>query len=276
MNNPPPLQLIPKEIEFQENLISDQKSFKLENTSDKDVLYRIKTTAPKRYMVRPNTGHILPRSFVLIKVTMNLSKDPKKDPKSDKFQVQSLYHSSPQQLDEQTVKDIWSTSKSEVFKQRIKAKIVQSGATSNNLDASLTHSTTTFSDSYNNPSLTTSESDFVSQNNIVKDPTYPVEPSVNPVSTYDDQKGQSNTGNNLSVSDIPRNAAIPKQLSTPVVTPIDMNLTEIEQLKREKAQLQRQCQDLRKAKASNFSIERIILLIIALIIGYVLGKSNLI
>jgi hypothetical protein len=268
MNPSPPLQLIPKEIEFQENLISDVKSFKLENTSDKDVLYRIKTTAPKRYMVRPNTGHILPRSFVLIKVTMNLSKDPKKDPKSDKFQVQSLYHSSPQQLDEQTVKDIWSSSKTEVFKQRIKAKI-QYGANSSTLDSSMNNSTT-LNDSYN-PLTTESESELVS--NIAKDPVY-VEP-VNPVTNYDDQKGQSNTGNNLSATDIPRNTVPPKQPSAPVVTPTDMNLTEIEQLKREKAHLLRQCQDLRKAKASNFSIERIVLLIIALIIGYVLGKSNI-
>eukprot|EP01123_Difflugia_compressa_P014776 TRINITY_DN799_c5_g1_i1.p1 TRINITY_DN799_c5_g1~~TRINITY_DN799_c5_g1_i1.p1 ORF type:complete len:327 (-),score=64.03 TRINITY_DN799_c5_g1_i1:50-1030(-) len=119
-----------KEIEFPASNQVVAKSFKLENPGDNYVLYRIKTTAPKRYMVRPNNGLIAPRSQETIKVSMNLVKDPTNDfSKYDKFQVQSAC--APQTLPrtEEEIKACWKTltadTSTEIIKHRIIAKIIQ-------------------------------------------------------------------------------------------------------------------------------------------------------
>ena len=39
---------------------------KLANPSDKKVYFKIKTTAPKRYCVKPNSGVVVPKSDVQI------------------------------------------------------------------------------------------------------------------------------------------------------------------------------------------------------------------
>lgn len=39
---------------------------KLTNPSDKKVLFKIKTTAPKKYCVRPNSGVLEPKNFIEI------------------------------------------------------------------------------------------------------------------------------------------------------------------------------------------------------------------
>jgi vesicle-associated membrane protein-associated protein A len=74
------------------------------------VSYKIKTTARKRYCVRPNTGVVNPRETVEVQSThyyafdsdqlvlLNYSKDQPIDPKTkDKFQVQSIFLE-PEQL----------------------------------------------------------------------------------------------------------------------------------------------------------------------------------
>jgi hypothetical protein len=65
---------------------------KLQNPSDKDfVAYKVKTTRPQRYCVRPNIGVIPPGETIELQIHFSFHKDP---PKSlhckDKFQVESL------------------------------------------------------------------------------------------------------------------------------------------------------------------------------------------
>lgn len=66
-------------------------SIKLTNTSSEALSYKVKTTAPKRYCVKPNTGTILPNESVEVTITLNFTKDPPANPKiADKFQIQSI------------------------------------------------------------------------------------------------------------------------------------------------------------------------------------------
>ncbi|KAJ8457918.1 hypothetical protein OPV22_030844 [Ensete ventricosum] len=62
----------------------------LVNKSTDYVAYKVKTTSPKRYCVRPNTGIILPRSTCDFTVTMQAPKEAPPDMQlKDKFLVQS-------------------------------------------------------------------------------------------------------------------------------------------------------------------------------------------
>ncbi|KNA17807.1 hypothetical protein SOVF_076270 [Spinacia oleracea] len=62
----------------------------LTNKIDHDVVFKVKTTHPKKYCVRPNVGLISPGSTCVIKVSMQGQKDfPVALPK-DKFLVQSM------------------------------------------------------------------------------------------------------------------------------------------------------------------------------------------
>lgn len=63
----------------------------LENVAGRYVSYKVKTTAPKRYVVRPNTGIIPPHESVEIQVMLHMSKDPPDGTASkDRFQVQTI------------------------------------------------------------------------------------------------------------------------------------------------------------------------------------------
>ncbi|KAI3804363.1 hypothetical protein L1987_25846 [Smallanthus sonchifolius] len=77
-------------------------SLQLTNNTDKHVGFKVKTTNPKKYCVRPNTGVVLPRSTCEIIVTMQAQKEAPHDMKcKDKFLLQSVIASS-----EATAKDI--------------------------------------------------------------------------------------------------------------------------------------------------------------------------
>ncbi|WOH06821.1 hypothetical protein DCAR_0626249 [Daucus carota subsp. sativus] len=66
-------------------------SFQLSNKSDKHVAFKVKTTNPKKYSVRPNNGIVLPRSQSNVTVTMQAQKEVPSDMQcNDKFLVQSV------------------------------------------------------------------------------------------------------------------------------------------------------------------------------------------
>lgn len=64
---------------------------KLTNTADKKACFKVKTTAPKRYCVKPTTGTIDPKGAVTILVTLQPfdPNDPNEKGKH-KFQVLSV------------------------------------------------------------------------------------------------------------------------------------------------------------------------------------------
>lgn len=66
-------------------------SLQLSNKTDNYVAFKVKTTNPKKYCVRPNTGIVLPRSTCDIIVTMQAQKDAPPDMQcKDKFLLQSV------------------------------------------------------------------------------------------------------------------------------------------------------------------------------------------
>lgn len=66
-------------------------SFQLSNKTDKHVAFKVKTTNPKKYSVRPNNGIVLPRSQSNVTVTMQALKEKPSTLKcNDKFLVQSV------------------------------------------------------------------------------------------------------------------------------------------------------------------------------------------
>ncbi|XP_031128557.1 vesicle-associated protein 1-2-like [Ipomoea triloba] len=66
-------------------------SIQLSNKTENHVAFKVKTTNPKKYCVRPNTGVVLPRSTCDIIVTMQAQKEMPADMQCrDKFLLQSV------------------------------------------------------------------------------------------------------------------------------------------------------------------------------------------
>ncbi|XP_042063547.1 vesicle-associated protein 1-2-like [Salvia splendens] len=66
-------------------------SLQVSNKTESHVAFKIKTTNPKKYCVRPNTGIVLPRSTCDIVVTMQAQKElPTEMQCKDKFLLQSV------------------------------------------------------------------------------------------------------------------------------------------------------------------------------------------
>lgn len=79
-------------------------SISMNNPSDKRVGFKIKTTAPKKYVVRPSSGVVEPRSSMAVQVIMQAQKEYPADFQNckDKFMVQTTAMSSDEQLDKET------------------------------------------------------------------------------------------------------------------------------------------------------------------------------
>ncbi|KAF8712938.1 hypothetical protein HU200_028722 [Digitaria exilis] len=66
-------------------------SMQLSNPSNDYIAFKVKTTSPKKYSVRPNLGVVLPRSTCDVLVTMQAQQEPPRDMQcKDKFLVQSV------------------------------------------------------------------------------------------------------------------------------------------------------------------------------------------
>ncbi|PSS35964.1 Vesicle-associated protein 1-2, N-terminally processed like [Actinidia chinensis var. chinensis] len=85
------LSLEPQELQFPFELKKQIScSLQLSNKTDKYVAFKVKTTNPKKYCVRPNTGVVLPFSTCDVIVTMQAQKEAPPDMQcKDKFLLQS-------------------------------------------------------------------------------------------------------------------------------------------------------------------------------------------
>jgi len=86
------LKVLSKELDF---LVGRDEtaasSIKLENISKEVIAFKVKTTAPRRYTVRPNSGLITPGETTQVKVSLPLAREPKRSSEPpDKFQVLSV------------------------------------------------------------------------------------------------------------------------------------------------------------------------------------------
>ncbi|XP_034232664.1 vesicle-associated membrane protein-associated protein A-like [Thrips palmi] len=64
---------------------------KLTNPSDKTIGFKIKTTAPKKYCVRPNSGVLEPEEFTNIAVSLQALDFDQSEKNKHKFMVQSIF-----------------------------------------------------------------------------------------------------------------------------------------------------------------------------------------
>ncbi|XP_055842980.1 vesicle-associated membrane protein-associated protein A [Episyrphus balteatus] len=63
---------------------------KLSNPTEETVLFKIKTTAPKKYCVRPNFGHVMPHSNIKVEICLQAFVYDPNEKNKHKFMVQSL------------------------------------------------------------------------------------------------------------------------------------------------------------------------------------------
>ncbi|CAI9292296.1 unnamed protein product [Lactuca saligna] len=85
------LSIEPQELQFPFELKKQITcSMQLSNKTDSHVAFKVKTTNPKKYCVRPNTGIVLPHSTCDVIVTMQAQKEAPPDMQcKDKFLLQS-------------------------------------------------------------------------------------------------------------------------------------------------------------------------------------------
>ncbi|XP_008794810.2 vesicle-associated protein 1-3 isoform X1 [Phoenix dactylifera] len=86
------LDIQPTELKFPFELKKQSScSMRLTNKTDQYVAFKVKTTNPKKYCVRPNTGIVLPGSTCDVAVTMQAQKEAPPDMQcKDKFLLQSV------------------------------------------------------------------------------------------------------------------------------------------------------------------------------------------
>nr|XP_043618580.1 vesicle-associated protein 1-2-like isoform X1 [Erigeron canadensis] len=85
------LNIDPQELQFPFELKKQIScNMQLLNKTDHYVAFKVKTTNPKKYCVRPNSGIVLPRSTCSVTVTMQAQKEAPSDMQCrDKFLLQS-------------------------------------------------------------------------------------------------------------------------------------------------------------------------------------------
>ncbi|KAJ1796216.1 phosphatidylinositol-binding protein scs2, partial [Coemansia sp. RSA 2598] len=86
---------------------------RLTNKNNSPVAFKVKTTAPKQYCVRPNAGRIEPGESVEVQVVLQPMKEtPAANSKCrDKFLIQSIAIS--REMDSMTVSEIWTMAECE-------------------------------------------------------------------------------------------------------------------------------------------------------------------
>ncbi|KAK5163718.1 phosphatidylinositol-binding protein scs2 [Saxophila tyrrhenica] len=120
------VELEPPELGFKRPFTQEvSQVLRLRNPSSDPVAFKVKTTAPKQYCVRPNSGRIEGSGFVEVQVLLQAMKeDPPPDAKCrDKFLVQSVAIS-PSTDTSANVSQIWSnieqTAKSSIQEKKIR------------------------------------------------------------------------------------------------------------------------------------------------------------
>ncbi|GAB7355041.1 hypothetical protein MBLNU459_g5641t1 [Dothideomycetes sp. NU459] len=127
------VELDPVELGFQRPFTHEvSQVLRLYNKNSDPVAFKVKTTAPKQYCVRPNSGRIEPGKDVEVQVLLQAMKeDPPLDAKCrDKFLVQSVAISADKEFP--NVSQIWShieqTAKSSIQEKKIRVVFLSEGA----------------------------------------------------------------------------------------------------------------------------------------------------
>ncbi|PCH40228.1 VAMP-associated protein [Wolfiporia cocos MD-104 SS10] len=97
-----------------------KRSLAITNNNDQPVAFKVKTTAPKTYCVRPNSGRVEPGETVEVQVMLQAMKEepPLNVKCKDKFLIQSTLISS--EKESMSLQDIWNDVTEEVHSQKIR------------------------------------------------------------------------------------------------------------------------------------------------------------
>ncbi|KAJ5229622.1 hypothetical protein N7489_010330 [Penicillium chrysogenum] len=124
------IQIEPSELGFKRPFNHEVcQVLRLTNPNEDSVVFKVKTTAPKHYCVRPNSGHIEPGKTVEVQVLLQAMKeDPAPDAKcKDKFLVQAVPVA--RGLEDASVSQIFDqTAKSDVVERKIRVVYLASDA----------------------------------------------------------------------------------------------------------------------------------------------------
>eukprot|EP00915_Cephaloidophora_sp_WS-2016_P008739 GHVH01012227.1.p1 GENE.GHVH01012227.1~~GHVH01012227.1.p1 ORF type:complete len:248 (+),score=37.03 GHVH01012227.1:120-863(+) len=129
---PQPLQLDPEDVivllQMEDDQTSDGKLTLTNTNLERCVVYKIKTTAPKDYLVKPSGGMIKPGETET--VLLSSSKKGNAAPgKSDRFLIQSFLEDPANPVLVPHTKDLWHFPREFYFDQRIAVEIRASGPT---------------------------------------------------------------------------------------------------------------------------------------------------
>ncbi|KAG8484312.1 hypothetical protein CXB51_023919 [Gossypium anomalum] len=108
-------------------------SLQLSNKTDNHVAFKVKTTNPKKYCVRPNTGIVLPRSTCEVIVTMQAQKEAPADMQcKDKFLLQSFNREAGNVVEECKLRVVYVFSHQQTSPSQEGSELVPRGSISDN------------------------------------------------------------------------------------------------------------------------------------------------
>ncbi|CAD1784462.1 similar to Saccharomyces cerevisiae YER120W SCS2 Integral ER membrane protein that regulates phospholipid metabolism via an interaction with the FFAT motif of Opi1p [Maudiozyma barnettii] len=118
------IKIEPETLSFTAPLTAESTDYiEITNDSDEVFAFKVKTTAPKLYCVRPTAGKVSPGEMMKIEIIfLGLTEEPPKDSKcKDKFLVLTL--PAPYDLDGKSVPELWSSLEAEFKKDMVSKKI---------------------------------------------------------------------------------------------------------------------------------------------------------
>ncbi|KAL5551358.1 hypothetical protein UlMin_001534 [Ulmus minor] len=145
----------PDELKFQFEL--DKQSFcdlKVVNNTEHHVAFKVKTTSPKKYFVRPNTGVIQPWDSCVIRVTLQAQLEYPPDMHcKDKFLLQSTIVSPNTDLDD-LPQDTFNKESGRALEEcKLRVVYLTSSSSQGNLDDEALMSSTRSLDGNSNPAI---------------------------------------------------------------------------------------------------------------------------
>lgn len=120
----PSIEILPDVLEYKPPLTEQSTEYAtITNNTSETIAFKVKTTAPKFYCVRPNAAVVAPGETVQIQVIfLGLAEEPSADTKCrDKFLVITL--PAPHDLGDKSVAEAWSDLEAEFGSQAISKKI---------------------------------------------------------------------------------------------------------------------------------------------------------
>ncbi|KAJ1888358.1 phosphatidylinositol-binding protein scs2 [Kickxella alabastrina] len=132
-------------LSFQQPFVTQaQDQLRLTNKNNSPVAFKVKTTAPKQYCVRPNAGRIEPGDSVEVQVVLQpMKEDPPADFKCrDKFLIQSIQITP--EMDSMPMTELWSMvereAKSSISEKKLRVRYLQPESSDKQSQQSITGS----------------------------------------------------------------------------------------------------------------------------------------